>query len=102
MRTSDDLIAELIEILGSENVYFQPPASVKLSYPCFVMELSNTYTRRADNKAYNNINRYSITHIFKSLSKELKDEVLNHFEMVSHDNRQIVDGLYHDYFTLYY
>ena len=26
----------LIELLGSNNVYFQPPESIKIDYPCIV------------------------------------------------------------------
>lgn len=102
MASRLSLQEELEEILGSTNVYFQPPASVKLKYPCIIYELNGTDIQRADNKLYVSTNRYHIKHIFKSLDKEKKDELLNHFMMISHDNRMVVDNLYNDDFTLYY
>lgn len=102
MASRPELQEELEEILGSKNVYFQPPASVHIKYPCIIFELSNTDVKRADNKAFIKTNRYHLKHMFKSLEKEKKDALLEHFMMISHDNRMIVDGLYNDDFTLYY
>lgn len=93
---------ELEGLLGSKYVYFQPPASVKLKYPCIIFELDPTYIRRADNKAFILFNRYHVKHLFKSLENEKKDAFLNHFQMMTHDNRMTADGLYNDDFTLYY
>ena len=93
---------ELEEILGSKNVYFQPPASVKLKYPCIIYELTNTDVKRADNKTFVTTNCYHVKHLFKTLEREKKNDLLLHFMMISHDNRMIVDGLYNDDFTLYY
>ena len=93
---------ELESLLDSENVYFQPPETVKLKYPCIVYSLDPTYTVQADNRNYIITNRYHIKHIYKSLSNSLKDNFLLNFMMISHDNRMIVDGMYNDDFTLYY
>lgn len=96
------LQGELEELLGSDHVYFQPPESVKLKYPCIVYSLDPTYTRHADNKNYIITNRYHIKHIYKSLGNSKKDEFLTRFMMISHDNRMIADSMYNDDFTLYY
>ena len=96
------LQGKLESLLGSENVYFQPPETIKLRYPCIVYSLDPTYTRHADNRNYIITNRYHIKHIYKSLSKSLKDQFLTEFMMISHDNRMIADGMYNDDFTLYY
>lgn len=102
MASRVDLQNELETILGSKNVYFQPPASKTLKYPCIIYELSRTGTAQADNKNYIKTNEYHVKHIFKSLSNELKDVLLDHFMMISHDNRMVVDSLYNDDFTLFY
>ncbi|MFQ9446448.1 MAG: hypothetical protein ACLR4A_02880 [Christensenellales bacterium] len=39
-------------ILGSKNVYFQPPESVKLKYPCIIYDLSKLPVQHADDKPY--------------------------------------------------
>lgn len=98
----DKLDQEFVRILGNENVYFQPPASIKLKYPCIVYEFDTTDTKSASNNKYILTNRYSVKHIFKSLENEKKDEILTNFQMIRHDNRMIADGLYQDSFTLYY
>ena len=48
-RKRTDLHEILKEILGSDNVYFQPPESYKMEYPCIVYERSALTTRFADN-----------------------------------------------------
>lgn len=93
---------ELEEILGSKNVYFQPPSSTSLKYPCIIYNLTRTNAIRADNRIYKATNEYHVKHIFKSLENEKKDEILNHFLMISHDSRFIADKLYNDEFTLFY
>lgn len=96
------LQAELEGILGSSNVYFQPPSSTSLKYPCIIYNLTRTNTIRADNRIYKATNEYHVKHIYKSLENEKKDELLNRFLMISHDSRFIADKLYNDEFTLFY
>lgn len=93
---------ELERILGTSEVYYQPPESKKLKYPCIIYEIDDTYTRKADNKNYIFVNRYHIKHLFKSNDNDLRKDLLDNFEMMTHDNRMVVDGLYNDDFTLYY
>ena len=47
-----DLQAIFEKILGSRNVYFQPPESVKLNYPAIVYAIKDIETTFDDNKAY--------------------------------------------------
>lgn len=103
MRTYIELGNELKAIIGEDKkVKYQPGPSVNLTYPCILYELANVSSIKADDKNYLNHRRYQVTHIYKSVDGELIDEFLSRFEMISYDNRQIVDGLYHDYFTIYY
>lgn len=102
MASRQKLHEELVYLLGNNNVYFQPPSSVTLKYPCIIYSLSRTDTARADNKNYIKTNEYHVKHIFKSLTNELKDQLLDNFQMISHDNRFIAEGLYNDDFTLFY
>lgn len=96
------LQSKLESLLGSGNVYFQPPETIKLKYPCIVYSLDPTYTAQADNRNYRIVDRYHVKHIYKSLSNTLKDQFLTEFIMISHDNRMIADGMYNDDFTLYF
>ena len=46
-----DLQAKFEKILGSRNVYFQPPASLLMQYPAIRYELKDFKTKSANNSA---------------------------------------------------
>lgn len=46
-----DLQAKFEEILGSRNVYFQPPASVSMRYPAIKYDLKDFRTKSANNSS---------------------------------------------------
>ena len=47
-----ELHENLCSLLGTRNVYFQPPATVRMKYPCIVYELQSMTTWHAANKPY--------------------------------------------------
>ena len=55
------LHTRFIEILGSNNVYFQPPESVKISYPAIIYSLDDIEKTHADNGMYRACRSYSVT-----------------------------------------
>lgn len=91
----------LCKILGSRNVYFQPPENVRLKYPCIVYERSDIRNSNAENDVYRQTFHYMITVIdpdpdsiiVNSLSKQPKIRFNRHF---------VMDGLNHDVFSIYY
>ena len=97
-----ELHEELCSILGSRNVYFQPPESVKLAYPCIVYYRSGVDKRNANNRVYAKTNRYEITVIDKNPDIEIADKLMDHFPMCSFDRRFTSDNLNHSILTLYY
>ncbi len=60
------LQTRLEEILGSRNVYFQPPESVKMNYPAIVYALEDIASVHADDGVYLSYKRYSVTVIDKN------------------------------------
>ena len=90
------------EILGTRNVYFQPPASVKLNYNCIVYKVSNRNDLRADNKRYRNLIAYEVKLIYRNPDSELPEVIMNSFDYIMHNNTFVVDNLHHDVFTIYY
>ena len=93
---------ELKDILGSDKVFFQPPESIKLSYPCIVYQREPKNVRRADNKAYQIHDKYTVTVIQRTPEDDHVNNLLTHFQMIEHDQHFAVDNLYHDIFTLFY
>ena len=91
----------LVNILGSNNVYFQPPETTRLQYPCIIYERSDIDKKYADNRTYMSMVRYSITLITRSPESDLVKVILE-LPYCSYDRYYAADTLNHDVFTLYY
>ena len=92
----------LLGVLGSSNVYFQPPETAKIRYPAIIYNLSDYYHRQADNFNYINNERYTVTYIHKDPDIDLTKEMFNSFSMCRFDRRYVKDNLYHDVYSVYY
>lgn len=97
-----ELHSILVDILGGDNVYFQPPASVKMSYPCVVYNIGNGEAKRADNQLYGYIDRYDVTFIFKKPNADIINKVLTRLPMCSLSRVYSADNLNHYAFNLYF
>ena len=88
-------------ILGSSNVYFQPPNNLKLNYPCIVYNRARASSEFADNSTYRYVKQYDVTVIDQDPNSVIPDKVA-HLPMTSHDRWFAVDNLNHDVFSLYF
>ena len=102
MKSRVELQEKLESILGSGHVYFQPPSNIKMVYPAIVYELSGELATKANNNRYIVYNKYTVTHIYKSIRNELKASIMAAFVFGEYDRRLIVDGLYQDVYTIYW
>lgn len=64
-----ELGKKLKEILGSDNVYFQPPDNLKMSYPCIRYRLEGGNAEYADNVPYRFSRQYELVFICKDRSR---------------------------------
>lgn len=101
-KTRLTLQAALEEFLGSDQVFFQPPESIKLHYPCILYERSRIGQTYANNHTYLKNKEYSITIIHRDADSTLPDDILDQFELISFDRSYRSDNLYHDVFTIYW
>lgn len=102
MAKPRETLQTLLEsLLGSRNVYYQPPESVKLSYPCIVYERSGIRTDSANNKIYRKYNRYTVTYIDEDPDSEIPNKLLE-LEYCGFDIHFTADNLNHDVFILYF
>lgn len=101
MASRLQLQTELEELLGSRNVYFQPPASVRMQYPAIVYSRSNIENRHADNNVYMQSCFYEITVIDEDPDSEIVEKV-SKLPACRFDRHYKADNLNHDVFTLYY
>jgi hypothetical protein len=101
MAQRADLQKILTDLLGSENVYFQPPPSIVMSYPCIVYRRDYASTSFADNLPYRRKKRYQITVIDADPDSEIPDKVAN-LPTCSFDRFFTADNLNHDNFNLFF
>ena len=101
MRSRIDLQTVLEGILGSRNVYFQPPASVKMSYPAIVYSRKDINNRFANNLVYRQMTAYEVIVIDKNPDSMFVEKV-SKLQYCSFDRHYEADNLNHDVFTLYF
>jgi hypothetical protein len=91
----------LEEILGSRNVYFQPPEDFRMSYPAIVYNRSDALSLKADNSPYLLHKQYMVTSIDQNPDSEVPDKLtsLSMSEFVRHFT---VAQLNHDIINLYF
>lgn len=97
----NDLQKLLIKILGSKNVYFQPPESVKMKYPAIVYNWSSEDVRFADNLPYNRQRAYTVTVIDRNPDSEIPDRIAE-LPFCKLERPYVADNLNHWPYTLYY
>lgn len=91
----------LESILGSDNVYFQPPPNLGMQYPCIVYERDNAETIFADNSPYHNTKRYQVTVIDQNPDSPTPDKIAG-LSLCSFERHFTADNLNHDVFNLYF
>ena len=101
MRTRLELQTILENLLGSRNVYFQPPENLKISYPCIIYKRNDLYNHFADNTPYISDKQYMVTVIDKNPDSAIPDKVAA-LPKSRYDRHYTADNLNHDVFTLYF
>ena len=96
-----DLHDLLVSILGSSNVYFQPPATVQMKYPCIVYRRNDINSQYADDQNYNAQIEYLVTVIEANPDSLLVMKMLS-IPMCRFDRYYTADNLNHDVYRIYY
>lgn len=95
-----DLQSKFEEILGSRNVYYQPPESLKMSYPAIRYCKKDIDARYANNKIYSKLKCYEVTVIDTKPDSPLIETLLE-LPYCSYDRNYKADGLEHDVLTIF-
>lgn len=90
-----------VAIPGVLKVYFQPPESVKLEYPCIVYSRNSRDTKFADDSPYINKIRYQVKVIDKNPDSIIPEKVAN-MPMCTFDRHYTANNLNHDVYNLYF
>jgi hypothetical protein len=101
MGTRIELQGKLEQLLGSSQVYYQPPEEVKMSYPAIRYSKIGMDKVYADNGAYRLRTRYSLTVIDRRPDNPVIQKLLV-LPYCSYDRHYISNNLNHDALTIYF
>lgn len=87
--------------IPANRVYYQPPTTIKMGYPCIVYSRSRTKARYADNAPYTLTRLYTVTVVDKNPDSEIPDRIAL-LPMCEHNRTFTVDNLYHYVYDLYF
>ncbi len=104
--TRAELQSALKDILGSGNVYYEPPETVKLKYPCIIYNLARMHNRSADNYGpFIRYDSYTVMYITsETMTTRGEDSVLEKLMALRgcvFDRTYVADRLHHYVFTVY-
>lgn len=93
---------QLQNIMGSNKVYYDPPESTTMTYPCIRYSLNKQITKYANDKKYYKRTVYTITLIDKSsISGEKTCALLDELDYCSFDRAYTSDGIHHYIYNIY-
>ena len=101
MAKRQQLQSKLEELLGSKNVYYQPPSSEKMVYPAIRYTKSSIDSKLANNKKYINKTRYEIIVIDRKPDNPVIEKLLE-LPYSEYNRWYAANNLNHDVISLYY
>lgn len=101
MGTRIELQGKLEQLLGSSQVYYQPPEEVKMLYPAIRYSKIGMDKVYADNGTYRLRTRYSLTVIDRRPDNPVIQKLLV-LPYCSYDRHYISNNLNHDALTIYF
>ena len=101
MASRLELQTMLEGLLGSRNVYYNPPPSVRMNYPAIVYTHKSIDNVSANDAVYKQNVAYVLTVIDKNPDSEVVVRVLK-LPYCKFDRHFVKDNLNHNVFTLYY
>lgn len=101
MERRIELHNKLVAALGSRNVYFQPPPSVRMNYPAIRYSRSNIDNTYSNDEVYGQSFIYEVTVIDEDPDSVVVGAV-SKIKGCSHTRSYTADGLNHDVFKIFY
>ena len=96
-----ELHSVLQELLGSSNVYYQPPESIKMQYDAIRYSKKTINSKYANDRKYSMIDCYEIIVISRLPDNPVIKKLLS-LPYCSYDRHYIADNLHHDILTIYW
>ena len=101
MAPRQELQDLLVDLLGSDAVYFQPPTNVVLTYPCIVYKRDRAVTDFADNAPYAHRLRYQVTIIDRDPDSAIPGKIAL-LPLCLFDRFYTAENLNHDVFNIFF
>lgn len=95
-----ELHEELLQY--TNNLYFQPPSSIKLEYPCIIYNKTGKSKRFGNDGLYFIKQGYKLIVIDRDPDSEIADNIEQDFQYCTIDQHYTMDNLNHTSLTLYY
>ncbi len=96
-----ELHSVLQELLGSSNVYYQPPESIKMQYDAIRYSKKTIDSKYANDRKYSMIDCYEVIVISRLPDNPVIKKLLS-LPYCSYDRHYVADNLHHDVLTIYY
>lgn len=101
MASRLELQSKLEKLLGTRNVYYQPPETIKMNYPAIRYSINDIESRKANDSRYISLKSYQIIVIDKKPDNPVIDAILQ-LPYSSYDRHYVSDNLNHDVIELYF
>lgn len=92
---------KLVNIMDGNKVYYQPPASVIIKYPCIIYSRNNIENKYANDDVYCQNHSYTVIIIDRDPDSIYVDR-LSKFPNAKFSRHYTSDNLNHDVFTIYF
>lgn len=89
------------ELLGSSNVYYQPPESIKMQYDAIRYSKKTIDSKYANDRKYLMMDCYEVIVISRLPDNPVIKKILS-LPYCSYDRHYIADNLHHDVLTIYW
>lgn len=96
-----ELQSLLEKLLGSSNVYYKPPESIKMQYPAIKYSKQTITSTHANDRKYSMKDCYQLIVIAKLPDNPVIKKLLE-LPYCSYDRYYVADNLNHDVLTIYY
>ena len=96
-----ELHSLLEELLGSKNVYYKPPESIKMQYPAIKYSKKDISSTYANNAKYSMRDCYELI-VISRLPDDPVIKKLLALPYCSYDRPYVADNLNHDVLIIYY
>lgn len=101
MAPRSELHLLLKAVAGVDNVYFQPPPTTRMEYPCIVYKRDDIDATFANNLPYNKAVRYQVTIIDPDPDSDIPRRI-SELPKCSYDRFYTANNLNHDIYNLFF